>query len=115
MRNAEIKYFGDQLKLNSNDIFKTWKVLKTILALNNTSHKKKLCVTIDNHPVSNRKDIANGFNDFFVSIVPKLAKDIHSNINPFTYVHNINDSIAVFDVSCVEVANVIHSLKNSSA
>ena len=59
LRNAEIKYFGDQLELNSNDIFKTLKVLKTILALNNTSHKKKLCVTIDNHPVSNRKDIAN--------------------------------------------------------
>ena len=50
-----------------------------------------------------------------MSIGPKLAKDIHSNINPLTYVHNINDSIAVFDVSCVEVANVIHSLKNSSA
>ena len=82
LRNAEIKYFGDQLELNSNDIFKTWKVLKTILALNNTSHKKELSVTIDNHPVSNRKYIANGFNDFFVSIGPKLAKDIHSNITP---------------------------------
>ena len=64
--------------------------------------KKKSCVTIDNNPVTNRKYIANGFNRFFVSIGPKLAKDIHSNINPLTYVHNINDSIAVFDVSCVE-------------
>ena len=36
LRNAEIKCFGDQLQLNSNHIFKTWKVLKTILALNNT-------------------------------------------------------------------------------
>ena len=27
LKNAEIKYFGDQLELNSNDIFKTWKVL----------------------------------------------------------------------------------------
>ena len=52
---------------------------------------------------------------FFVSIGSKLAKDIHSNINPLTYVHNLNDSIAVFVISCVEVANVIHSLKNSSA
>ena len=115
LRNAEIKYFGDQLELNSNDIFRTWKVLKNILALNTSSNKKKLCVTIDNRPVTNRRDIANGFNNFFVSIGPKLAKNIHSNINPLTYVHNINDSIAVFDVSCVEVANVIHALKNSSA
>ena len=61
LRSAEINYFGDQLELNSNDISKIWKVLKTILALNNTSHKNKLCVTIDNNPVSNRKYIANGF------------------------------------------------------
>ena len=44
-----------------------------------------------------------------------LSKACHSNINPITYVHNIIDSIAVFDVSGVEVANVIYSLKNSSA
>ena len=50
-----------------------------------------------------------------MSIGPKLAKDINSNVNPLTYVRNINDNIAVCDVSCVEVANVIHSLKNSSA
>ena len=42
LRNAEIKYFGDQLELNSN-IFKTWKVLKIILVLNNTTHKKIMC------------------------------------------------------------------------
>ena len=51
-------------------------------------------------------------NEFFVSIGPELAKDIHSDINPLTY---INNSIAIFDVSCEEVRNIIHSLKNSSA
>ena len=72
LRDAEIKYFGDQLELNSNDIFKTWKVLKTILELNTSSNKNKLCVTTDNRPVTNRRDIANGFNIFFVSIGPSL-------------------------------------------
>ena len=75
----------------------------------------KLCLTVNNVAVTNSKDIANGFNEFFVSIGPELAKDIHSDINPLTYVNNINNSIAFFDVSCEEVRNMIHALKNSSA
>ena len=115
LRNAEIQYYSEQYELNSCDMFKGWKLLKTILALNNNSEKRKLCLTVNNVAVTNSKDIANGFNEFFVSIGPELAKDIHSDINPLTYVNNINNSIAIFDVSCEEVRNIIHSLKNSSA
>ena len=96
-------------------MFKSWKVSKTILALNSNSEKRQLCLTINNVAVTNSKDIANGFNDFFVSIGPELAKDIHSDINPLTYVNSVNNSIVNFDVSCDEVKNIIHSLKNSSA
>ena len=34
LRNAEIQYYSEQYELNSGDMFKSWKVLKTILALN---------------------------------------------------------------------------------
>ena len=115
LRNAEIQYYSEQYELNSSDMFKSWKVLKTILALNGNSEKRKLCLTINNVAVTNSKDIANGFNNFFVSIGPELAKGIHSDINPLTYVNNISNSIAIFNVSCEEVRNIIHSLKNSSA
>ena len=115
LRNADIQYYSDQYELNSSDMFISWKVLKTILALNSNSEKRKLCLTINNVAVNNSKDIANGFNNFFVSIGPELAKGIHSDINPLTYVNNISNSIAIFDVSCEEVRNIIHSLQNSSA
>ena len=96
-------------------MFKSWRVLKAIQAINNNSEKRNLCLTIDNVAVTNSKDIANGFNEFFVSIGFEFAKDIHSDINPLSYVNNINNSIAIFDVSCEEVRNIIHSLKNYSA
>ena len=111
LRNAEIQYYSEQYELNSCDMFKGWKVLKTILALNNNSEERKLCLTVNNMAVTNSKDIVNGFNEFFVSIGPELAKDIHSDINPLTYVNNINNSIAIFDVSCEEVRNIITLLK----
>ena len=114
LRNAEIQYCSEQYQLNSGDMFKSWKVLKTILALNSNSEKRQLCLTINNVAVTNSKDIANGFNDFFVSIGPELAKDIHFDINPLTYVNNVNNSIVIFDVSCDEVRNIIHPLKDSS-
>ena len=115
LRNAEIQYYSEQYELNSGDMFKSWKVLKTILALNSNSEKRQLCLTINNVAVTNSIDIASGFNDFFVSIGPELAKDIHSDINPLTYVNNVNNSIVIFYVSCDEVKNIIRSLKNSSA
>ena len=107
LKNAEIQYYSEQLEINRSDIFKSWKVLKSILELNSSSGKKKLCLTIDNEAVTNSNDIANGFNNFFVSIGPKLAKDIHSDLNLLNYVSNISNSIAIFNVSGAEVINVI--------
>ena len=40
LRNAEIQYYSEQYELNSGDMFKSWKVLKTILALNSNSEKR---------------------------------------------------------------------------
>ena len=48
---------------------------------------------------------------FFFQLVRELAKDIHSDINPLTYVNNVHNSIVNFDVSCDEVKNIIRSLK----
>ena len=60
-------------------------------------------------------DIANGFNNFFVSIGPKLAKDLTSHIDPLSYVNfNIN-SIVTTDISGNQIREVINSLNNSSA
>ena len=59
-------------------------------------------------------DIANGFNNFFVSIGPKLANNLKSDINPLLYVnYNIN-SIVIQEVSFIQVREVINSLNNSS-
>ena len=42
LRNSEISYFSDQLDLHVFDMGKTWKVLRTILNLNNPSSKKNV-------------------------------------------------------------------------
>ena len=59
-------------------------------------------------------DIANGFNNCLVSVGPKLANNLKSDIDPLSYVnYNIN-SIVVPEVSCIQVREVNNSLNNSS-
>ena len=74
-----------------------------------------LIFDINSKTTTNTAEIANGYNDFFVSIGPQLANTIMSDINPLSYVESINNSIVMTDVSCAEVRNVISSLKNSSS
>ena len=94
MKNKEIEYYSNQLEIKSSN---------------------SQTFSIDNITVTDSTAIANGFNNFFVSVGPKLANDIMCTINPMSYVTSIEHSIAITDISCTEVKQVISSLKNSSA
>ena len=63
--------------------------------------------SIDNVFIDNSDNIANKFNNFFVSIGHNLAKDITCNVNPLFYVNSVNDS------TVAQVRNGITSLKDS--
>ena len=114
LRSSVTSYFGDQLEINKDDISKTWKVLRFILGLDSNTNKQENNFLIENKLVTDSLDIANGFNNFFVSIGPKLANNLKSDIDPLSYVnYNIN-SIVVQEVSSNQVREVINSLNNSS-
>ena len=95
LRNTCISEFGDQLEINKNDLFKTWKVLKHILGLDGNTVKKKISFLIDDKLVTDSLEVANGFNDFFVSIGPELAKHLVSSVNPLSYVKSNTNSIVI--------------------
>ena len=115
LRNSEISYYSNQLDLHRLDVGKRWKVLREILSMNNPSSKKKLIFDINNKTTTDPNVIANGFNNFFVTIGPQLAKNIKSDINPLSYVKSVNKSMVLTDVTSTEARNVIASLKNSSS
>ena len=71
--------------------------------------------TINNRIVTDSREIANGFNNYFISIGPFLASDITCSVNPLSYVKSIDNSIVIVNMSYSEVERVISSLKNSSA
>ena len=42
LKNSVVSYFGDQLDLNKNNIFKTWKILKDIIVLDCNTTKQQI-------------------------------------------------------------------------
>ena len=71
MRSAKKVYFHDKMKecSESRDVKKSWNLMNTLLSRN----KKATNV---NEPHINDKQIADGFNDYFVQIGPKLAAEV---------------------------------------
>ena len=107
LRNSEMSYYSNQLDLHRLDVGKRWKVLREILSMNNPSSKKKLIFGIKSNTTTDLNVIANGFNNFFVTIGPQLAKNIKSDINPLSYSKSVNKSMVLTDVTSTEVNYVI--------
>ena len=114
LRNSVTSYFGDQLEKNKDDISKTWKVLRFILGLDSNTNKQKNNFLIEDKLVTDSLDLANGFNNFFVSIGPKLANNLKSDIDQLSYVNYDINSIIVEEMSSNQLREVINSLNNSS-
>ena len=69
--------------------------------------------------VACKKDIANGFNDFFVNVGPNLAKDINipnENTHVLDYLKSQNPaSMFLASVEESEVINVVKNCKNKKS
>ena len=114
LRNAEIKYFSNELDIHKNDVKQSWKILKTIIGKHTNNLERKMSFSIKDAIVTDNQIIANEFNNFFVSIGPKLAHDLSSDVNPLSYVNNVVNSIVIPTITTLEVRNIISSTKNSS-
>ena len=85
MRNAQIVYYSNQFNLYKNNLAKSWKLFKIFIG----THSKALIniiFTINDKRGTYSKDIANSFNNYFVSIGPLLINDIRCSVNPMVCV-----------------------------
>ena len=116
LKHAERQHYHDLLHKNKNNIRNTWNILKEVI------NKKKSLVKpsslkINDQATSDRKIIANGFNNFFVNVGNNLARNIpNSLVDPTSYIKESNlHSIFIHPVDSNEVYRIILSLKNASA
>ena len=94
-----ILYYAHLFDEFKSDVRKTSDTIRQIIDTNRNKFEFPKCFHINRLRVTNNKDIATKFNEFFVNIGSKLANSIKSNTNdiPFTsYLKNKTSSTFSF-------------------
>ena len=123
LKNAKRMYYSKLFLENKNDTSKTWKIVNELLKGGNVGQKntevEKLTINNDGvkQEMTSEKDIAESFNDFFVSIGPKLAEaipDDSSNHTKFLSEEN-EKSLSWSPVTSTEILDYLQKLDNRKA
>ena len=101
---------------HNDNLNKTWKTIRLII----NKHKyvtKASTFVINNKQVTDPKEIADNFNNFFVNIGRNLAnKILIQNKNQMSYLNmSVTNSLFLNPVTSDELVKLIESLKSSNA
>jgi hypothetical protein len=77
LRFCEKNYYNKLLDEKRNNVKETWKILNSVIKRNGSaSVSQEKFLNNENKIISDKKDIVNEFNEFFVNVGPDLAKKI---------------------------------------
>ena len=65
--------------------------------------KARSTIIINGKEIKDRQRICNEFNNYFINIGPKLAKNLENSLNPMQYVKSTLNSISIPIISESEV------------
>lgn len=116
MRKCERNYYVNAVKLYKDNVKQMWNVLNDVIRktkCNKSIYPKEFVV--NGQVINQKREIANGFNDFFVNIGSNLAKNIVSPFNKSIYdtMSNRNSqNMYMYNVEEKEVLDLVKSFKN---
>ena len=84
VRKAKINYYQTKFSEYSKDIKNTWRTIRELIGSKGTYSELPNIFVSEGKMYTKERDIANGFNDFFVNIGPKLANEIPSSEKHFS-------------------------------
>ena len=116
LKKAERQHYHDLLEKYKFNTKKLWTILKDIIN-KKRNHSVPQKMKIGDTVTTDKNDIANGFNNFFVNIGNNLTGKIpETNADPLKFITNNNqNSLFVAEVLESEVKKIISSLKEASA
>lgn len=116
VRKAKKTYYSNQFTQASNNIKTTWHLINHLLNRTKSPFAAPVEMNGKKGVLSNPTDIANGFNDFFISAGSELASSIDdSDIDPCSMIKGQYPPLQNFDPPILqEVRNITLSLKNAA-
>jgi hypothetical protein len=120
LRTTKRNYFCNKINdsVQSNDIGRSWSLINGFLGRQKKTHTNIREIIVDDANISDNRQIAESFNDFFVNIGKKLASEINYSPDE-TSMNNLTsspESVFTFtEISTVEVISEILKLKESKS
>ena len=116
LRNARKDYYSTKIAGDKSNPKEAWKTINSLLG---KSNKPTIVneLKLDENSLTNSKDIAEGFNDYFSNIGPNLASQIDSSNSNFeTYVKNAKSEFTAFQpVTVNHVYQLLTGLSSKKA
>ena len=116
LKQEEKLYYQSQILANKNNLKKVWTIIKHVI------NKRRNAKTSDkfiqnNKIITDPKEIANGFNDYFVNIGPGLASKINTSATSYqSYLPESFNSSFFLQPTCEnEIKKIIYQLKEGAA
>ena len=89
-------YYKQKFELNKNNLKNTWKLIGTILNRKPKGHTVPAKLHNNGKTYTDKHDIVNQFNEYFINIGPNLASTIHSSIKADAFLPATHSSIFFF-------------------
>ena len=113
---AKQLYYQKELENSKFNMFKTWKIVKSLLPSSNKKSSTPEKIKFNDEIFSNPLDVANNFCDYFLKIGLKLASKISSHDAFKTYLgKSLSSSLFLCPTTYFEVLQEINSLKNKKS
>ena len=76
IQKSEKDYIKNYFEKSKNDTSLIWKGIRQLITLKYKNKRQPSIITVKGNDVTNPKNIANAFNNFFTNIVPSSSKTI---------------------------------------
>lgn len=108
-------YYEKYFQENKNDLKSLWQGIKSVVSFKPQCSKSPSRLSHLGNIITDQKEIADIFVDFFSNIGPDIAKKIPKVEDKFEKFlgHSLNDSLFLFPTTNLEVINIIKGFKKN--
>ena len=119
LRNAKKKYYNEYFQNNLKNMKNTWSGIKGIVNLNKKNYSSITSLNYKGKNLTDDKDMANAFNEFFTLVGPNLDSEIPTCQRPNSFTRylspRIPQSFFLSPTNPFEIKDIILNLDDSKA
>ena len=115
IRKAKTSYYVTKLNESKNNMKKTWNLLRSVIDKQKNKAMLPEIFVINNHEISNKKEIANKFNEFFARVGDEISSNVPESEQNFTnYLSAPNPQSMYLDpTSPFDIINITSKIKTT--